>query len=614
MLHESVILRSRLRGRRISPCEKDRGEILRRGFAAPQNDKPSVFLVLAAAILLAALAGTSRAEIPDFTPEQMGGTLRCCFSAEPQNLNPITGKDLYERYVNDYVFERLLRYNIQTGDLEGVLAERWDISEDGLVVTFHLRPEACFSDGHPVTAEDVVFSYNLVKNEEIDARSMASYLSKCERCEAVDDHTVRFVWKEKYFKVADSSGNLFPILPKHLYQKNVEVDPEEAEAKGIKHFNDLVQGMVGTGPYVFDSWTTGRQITVVRNKKYWGKPRAFDRITFQIINEEQASVQAFLSGDIDYLAITPEWHDKLKDHPARGKAFRIYCYSSPANGYSFIGWNSARYETVVDAAGKTRRIEHPHPIFSDWRVRRAMTHLIDRRALLEHLYHNIGKVATGPFWSQSPQYPPDVQPWPYDRAEAMRLLAEAGWKDRNDDGWLENEAGRRFVFEWTMPSGHQQTMDLARIIQEEFRRAGIEVETKFVDWPVFVLTLDRRDFDAVILAWGGSGALEHDPYQIWHTDAIADQGQNFVSFRSAEGDRLIEEARSEMDAERRTRLFRAFHRLVHRLQPYTFFIERESLRLVRTRLRNVKVHKLGMDPEEWWIPPENRLDARSRTP
>jgi peptide/nickel transport system substrate-binding protein len=559
-------------------------------------------------------AGPAPTDVPNFTPKQMGGTFRQCFSAEPQNLNPITGKDLYERYVNEHVFQRLCQYDLATGDLEGVLAKRWDISDDGLTITFHLRPEACFSDGHPVTAEDVVFSYNMVMNPEIDARSMASYLSKCEKCEAVDDHTVRFVWKEKYFKVAESAGNIFSILPKHIYEKHVEIAPEEADAKGITHFNDLVQGFIGTGPYVFDSWETGRRITLVRNKKFWGKPRAYDRITFQIITEEQASVQAFLSGDIDYMSITQEWREKLLDHPDLGKEFDIYVYSSPAGGYSFIGWNHARYETVEKPDGTTKRIEHPHPIFSDWRVRRAMTHLIDRRALLKYMYHDIGSVRTGPFWSQSPQYPPDCEPWPHDRAEARRLLAEAGWKDRDGDGWLENEAGKRFEFEWTMPGGHQQTMDLARIIKEEFRRSGIDVQARFVDWPVFVLVLDTRDFDAVILAWGGSGALEADPYQIWHSDSIADQGHNFISFRNDTADRLIEEARSEMDDERRTRLFREFHRFLHDLQPYTFFIERKSLRLVRKRLRNVKVYKLGMDPEHWWIPPEKRLDDGGTAP
>jgi len=572
-----------------------------------------LILTAAGVAVMAALAGPVRAEVPDFTPDQMGGTLRRCISAEPQSLNPITGKDLYERYVNEYIFEYLLERNLDTGELEGVLAKDWEVSDDGTVIVFHLKPEARFSDGHPVTSEDVVFSFDTVRNPEIDARSMASYLSKCESCVAVDEHTVRFVWKERYFKSLESSGNLFPIIPKHIYASNVEVDPKEAEERGITHFNDLVQGFVGSGPYLFDRWTTGSEIHLVRNEAYWGKPRAFDRIIFRIINEEQASVQAFHGGELDDLAIAPEWWDKLKDDDRRGRTFEIYRYNSPANGYTFIAWNHAQYETLETVGGGTRRIERPHPIFSDWRVRRAITHLIDRRTLMKHVYYNVGQVATGPFWPQSPQADQGVQPWPYDRAEAMRLLAEAGWKDRDNDGWLENPEGQRFAFEWTMPSGNQQTLDLSRIVTEEFRRAGIDVQARFIDWPVFITRLDNRDFDAVMLAWGGGG-VESDPYQIWHSDAIADQGHNFISFRSDEADRLIEQARAELDAERRNRLFHEFHRLLHRLQPYTFFWARESLRMVSTRVRGAQVHYLGMDTEAWWIPAESRLDAQCAAP
>jgi peptide/nickel transport system substrate-binding protein len=573
-------------------------------------------LAMAAGVLAAAMTGAARAEVPDFTPEQMGGTLYRCITAEPQNLNPITGKDLYERYVNEYVFERLLQYNIDTGEYEGVLAERWDVSDDGLTVTFHLRPEACFSDGHPVTAEDVVFSFNMVMNPAIDARSMASYLSDCESCEAVDEHTVRFRWKKKYFMVVGSAGNIFAVLPKHIYEQHVAVAPEKADEAGVKHFNDLVQGLVGTGPYVFDYWKTGTEVGLVRNERYWGKPRAYDRILFRIITDEQASIQAFLSGDIDFLPITAEWWLKMEDRPDRGPdgKFELYRYGSPANGYSFIGWNHAKYRTVATPDGRTKRLEEPHPIFSDWRVRRAMTHLIDRRGLLEFLYHNIGDVATGPFWNESPQSDPTVTPWPYDRAEARRLLAEAGWRDRNNDGWLENARGQPFEFEWTIPGGHQQSMDLARIIKEEFRRAGIDVEPRFLSWPVFITKLDNRDFDAVILAWGGSGAIEGDPYQIWHSDAIADQGHNFITFRNARADTLITEARSEMDRTRRLELWHEFHRLLHDLQPYTFFIARQSMRMVSTRLRNVKVHKLGMDTQQWWIPADKRRQSGSAAP
>lgn len=211
------------------------------------------------------------AEIPDFTPDQMGGTLHRCFNAEPQNLNPLTGKDLYERFVNEYVFEYLLERDLDTMELKGVLAERWEMSDDGRVITFHLKPEARFSDGHPLTADDVIFSYEAVKNPKIDCRSIASYLEDCERCEKVDDHTVRFVWKKTYFKTLESSGNLFPILPKHIYERNVAADPEDKAGK-VKPFNDLAQGFIGSGPYKFERWKTGQEIVLVRNKDYWGKP------------------------------------------------------------------------------------------------------------------------------------------------------------------------------------------------------------------------------------------------------------------------------------------------------------------------------------------------------
>jgi len=563
--------------------------------------------VLAGAAAVAPARSAAAYEIPDFTPEQMGGTLHRCISAEPQTLNPITGKDLYERYVNEYIFEYLLIRDLDTGKLQGMLAKDWDISPDGLTLTFHLKPEACFSDGHPLTAEDVVFTYNTVMDPKIDARSLASYLLMCESCTALDPHTVRFVWKQKYFKILESSGNLFPILPKHLYEKNVQVSPGTFQKGGVKHFNDLVQGLVGSGPYKFERWNTTRDITLVRNEKYWGKPPAFNRIVFHIIQGEQASVQAFMSGDLDDLAITGEWLNKLKDDPRRGKQFELYRYDTPANGYSFFAWNHAKHVYEQTADGQYERVEKPHPLFHDWRVRRAMTHLIAREKLLKYLYFDVGQVATGTFWPKSPQADPDIKPWPYDPVEAHRLLAEAGWKDRDGDGWLENEKGEPFKFEWTLPAGHQGTLDMARIVKEEFRRAGIEVTLRFVDWPTFVRTLDQRDFDAITLAWGGGG-VESDPYQIWHSDAIANQGNNFISFRNAEADRLIEEARRELDPVRRNALFHEFDRLLHRLQPYTFFIARESVRMVSTRLRNVKVHDLGMETQEWWIPADLRRD------
>ncbi len=561
-----------------------------------------------AAGLIAVLAGAAAADtIPHFKPAQMGGTLRRILTAEPQNLNPITGKDLYERLVNEYIYERLIVRHPDTLEWEGRLAERWEVSPDGRIVTFYLRPEARFSDGRPVTADDVVFTYKTVTDSKIDCRSLASYFKDCRKCEKLDDRTVRYTWKEPYFKTLEVSGSFSPILPKHVYEKHVRADPESDDPK---HFNKLVQGFIGSGPHKFVKWTTGQEIVLERNTNYWGKPRAFDRIVFRIITDAAASVQAFLAGELDDLPVTPDWWDKLKDHDERGKAFRMYRYATPSNGYSYIAWNNVKYRSLTNPDGTEQRLAEPHPIFGDKRVRRAMTHLIDRTRLLKHLYYDVGQVATGTFWPKSPQHDPGIEPWPYDRAEAMRLLKEAGWEDRNGDGWLEDPSGNRFSFEWTFSTGDTR---LPRLLKEAFRRAGIEVRTRFIEWSVFVLKLDRREFDAIILAWGGGG-VESDPYQIWHSDAIADQGHNFITFRNGEADRLIMTARAELDPAKRNALYHRFHRLLHEQQPYTFFVARESLRLVSTRVENVNVRPLGIETQEWWIPKAKRLGQGGRAP
>jgi peptide/nickel transport system substrate-binding protein len=229
-----------------------------------------------------------------------------------------------------------------------------------------------------------------------------------------------------------------------------------------------------------------------------------------------------------------------------------------------------------------------------------MTHLVWRDQILKYMMRDVGSVATGPFWPPSPQYNKGIKPWPFDRDEARRLLKEAGWEDRNGDGWLENEKGERFEFEFCSASGDQNTRDMVRVIGEEFRRMGIDMHVRLYEWSIFTVKLDNRDLDCVMLAWGGGG-VEEDPYQIFHSSQIADRGSNFISFRNAEADRLIETARMTLDENKRNEMYHQLQRLFHQEQPYTFMFDRESLRLVSNRIKGARVHKMGMFPVEWWI-------------
>ncbi|MBE3096857.1 MAG: hypothetical protein IMZ55_19475 [Acidobacteria bacterium] len=519
---------------------------------------------------------------PGFTADQMGGTLRGNFNAEPQTLNPLTYKDLYARIIKEYVVESLLDRDPDTLQIIGVLADKWEVSPDGLVITFHLNPKAKFSDGAPVTADDVVFTYETIVNPKIDCQNLASYFEDCRGCEKIDDRTVRFTWKKPYFLSLEFSA--VDVLPKHVYQFK---DPKE--------FNDINDKMIGSGPFRLKEWKTGQHIILERNENYWANPASYDRVVYRFILEEQPSVQAILAGELDFLAVSPEWWMKLKDRADVQDRFHMFRYSTPQNGYSYIGWNNAR------------------PPFNDRRVRLAMTHLVWREQILKYMDYGVGSVATGPFWPPSPQCDTSIKPWPFDRESARRLLKEAGWEDRNGDGWLENAEGKRLEFEFCSASGAQGTRDMVRVIGEEFRRMGIDMHVRLYEWSIFTVKLDNRDFDVIMLAWGGGG-VEDDPYQIWHSSQIANRGSNFIGFASAEADRLIETARMTLDAPKRSALYHQFHRLLHEEQPYTFMFDRESLRLVSKRVKGTQVHKMGMFPMDWWIGREGAAPREGQGP
>lgn len=533
-----------------------------------------LFFALTAACAATEFSPARADMIPDFTAEQTGGTLRRHLSGEPQTLNPIVHKDASQSIVNNYVFEALITRDPDTLEWMPELSDRWETSEDGKTITFHIDPRATFSDGKPVTADDVVFTIDTIMNPDIDAANLRSYYEDMERCEKVDARTVRFIWKKTYFKSFEVSGAFAPIIPRHFYRFK---DPKE--------FNDINDRLVGTGPYTFEKWTTGQQIVLLRNENYWKQPHAFDRVTFRMIIEPQAYVQAFLAGGLDYIAVRPEWWVKLKKDPRAGKDFQMLRYQPPA-GYRYIGWNSAR------------------PPFNDRRVRRAMTHLVWREQLVKYLLYDIARVTTGPFWTGSKQYNRAIKPWAFDRTEALRLLKEAGWEDRDDDGWVENPGGERLEFEISMPSGLPVYRDMARILAEEFHRVGVDMNVRFYEWSVFITKLDNRDFDAVTLAW--TGTVEGDPNQIWHSNQIEGRGHNFIGFRNAEADRLIELARATLDEDQRNALYHEFHRVLHQEQPYTFLWTSDALAMVSGRLKNVKVHRLGLYPYEWWIPKDKR--------
>lgn len=508
----------------------------------------------------------------DKYPGDEGDWLIWRLAGEPSTLTYAhAGSDGYtSEIVFGTIFESLLQYDVDKYTHVPMLAESYEVSEDKLSVTYKIKEEACFSDGHPVTADDAVFSYNMVMDPLTDTASHASYLSIIKDVVKVDDKTVKFIFDEVQFKAIEYSG-LMEIYPEHIYKYD---DP--------KVFNEHVSNPVGSGPYVFEKWNIGSDIVLKRNANYWSKKPNIEKIIFKFINNNTAAAQALRSHEVDYMKpLSEQYHDLSQDEEFT-KEFNCLSYWAPDVGYFWIGWNQDKV------------------FFKDKRVRLALTHLINRELILDKLLRiPEAKIPTGPFYLFGPQNDPSVKPWPYDPEKAKQLLDEAGWKDTDGDG-VRDKDGIPFRIKYAIVAGFEPHTQMAKLVKDSLATVGIDVTPDPYEGSIFFKRVKDRNFDAVNMAWGGG--LAADPFQVWHSSQIGGGGSNYVGFNNPEADKLIEGARKEFDADKRNEMYKKFHRIIHEEQPYTFIYSRPQQRFLDKRFENVKIHTLGLDPLEWYVP------------
>lgn len=498
------------------------------------------------------------------------------FGTKIGRLTPLVSSDVYQTWVELLVMEGLAQLNPQTLEFEPKLAESWDVSEDGLVMTFKLRDGVRFSDGKALTAEDVKFTFDWIRNPEVQAERARSYLDKLESVEVVDPRTIRFTFNEPYFLNFETIA-LTSIMPKHFYEK---YSPTQ--------YNESIGLLMGSGQYMLPSptsWTPAEDVTLVRNPRYWGTPGTMDHIVFKQVQDEAAEQVMFRNGQLDRLAATPDMFDQMKQDPQIQEMAYPLSYDSAFSGYTYLGWNQER---LVNG--------QPQPtLFADPKVRRALTMMIDRQRLADELYRGYASVASGPFAPTSEQSNPEIEPWPFDIDAAQELLAEVGWADRNGDGVLENEQGEPLRFTLLYSQGAAFTEQIVLAIQDSLTEGGVLVELEGVDWPVLIQRLEASNFDVVTLGW--SSSPESDPYQIFHSDNAKVGGDNRIGYRSSRLDAAIEAARVEMDKEKRMKLWHDVHGILHEDQPYTFLLNRQALRFFNNRLKNVESSPLGLNYE-----------------
>lgn len=481
------------------------------------------------------------------------------------------------------------------------------------IYTYFLRDDVKWSDGAPVTADDLIFGYAAINNPNVDGESIRTYYQDIVDCQALDSHTIRMKYRQQYFMAFEFTAGLSAYSPPwHVFAKFFEEDGKTLTMERLSEEEENVQNKVsvhgmafakffntdnryntkplGTGPYVVHNWDRSVSVELKRNPDYWNdKKRGYlDRLVFKFIPDSTTAFQALKAGEIDFfwgmgaeqffedLAGDPEWFTS--------KYVKASWYSP---GYSYYGWNQLR------------------PLFKDRRVRIALSMLFDKATFLREKLHNAGVIVSGSQYYFGPAYDHDVKPLAYDVQIAKELLADAGWADTDNDGILD-KGGKKFEFELLLPPGNQSADDRAAIVQKSYKDVGIVMNIKHYEWASFIDKVKAKEYDAVNLGWATS--LEGDPFQIWHGSGAGknQRGSNHVAFKDAQADDIIETLRLTLNEEKRYKLHHAFHHILDREQPYMFLYTSKDFGAYHNRFRGVKWYRLrpGFDLSEWYVPKE----------
>ncbi len=475
--------------------------------------------------VLALLLAVSFAPVPglaqgdDFVCPTSGGTMVTTYGTDPRTLSGLYANDGNSLFVVTFMAEPLILGGENWGDrIEPALAESWEISEDGLVYTFHLRQGVKWHDGTEFTAEDVLFTFEAVLLEEnaIDWRPNLMQGDQPMQFEAVDDYTVRVTLNEPDATVLTALS--IPIVPAHAFDSVNMLDAP---------YNT---NPIATGPFKFVEWNTGESIILEANQDYWRGAPCLDRIVIRFIEGPDNTANALLAGELDFARVDGADVTPFQDNPD------FEMVTAPRDLMRYVGFNVQS------------------PIYSDPAVRRALAVGLDRQAIIDIAAGGYGVLADSVFNSAVFMYEPGRnEPYPYDPELAQEMLAEAGWTDSDGDGILDKDGqpmAMRLVY-----AGYWSLMQaIAPVVYDNWRALGVDVQLTPLDEAasyeeIYDNTSPQKPYDAMLGGWGLFGP-EPDHYRNYLASETG-----FFAYNNAEVQALFEQGRRETDPERRYEIY-----------------------------------------------------------
>jgi len=577
------------------------------GIAPTWSHRLTVLLALIVAITLTGCNPehfkTKAAQVPELVFTAPSG---------PQTFNYTQNQSAYT--VFGYIYEGLITENGLTGAVEPDLAESWKVSPNKLQIIFTLKEGLKWSDGAPLTVDDVIFSYQDVYfNEKIptDIRDVLRIGTShaLPTVKKLDRRRAEFTIPEPFAPFLRTVGGL-PILPAHVLQKTVETKGPDGNPQFISTWDTGtdVKEIIVNGPYLMESYTPNQRVIFRRNPYYWrkdtqGNPQPYiERIVLQIIESTDNQLISFRSGQLDDLDVKSEAFGLLKQEEKRGH-FTIYD-GGPESTTTFVTFN-------LNKARDSNDRPLVEPIKSRWfnnlAFRRAVAHAINRESMITNIFRGLATPQNSPIYLNNPYYlSPEkgLKVYDYNPEKAKQLLSGAGFK-YNSQGQLLDTEGNRVEFTMLVKAEEKSRVDMAVQIKQDLAKIGIQANLQAVAFNVVLERLIHRHWDCYIGKFGSGGIEPNSGSNIWLSIGGSHQFNQGpqpgeppikgweVSDWEKEIDRLFIEGARELDEAKRKKIYDRFQQVAQEQLPFIHLVNPLTFEAVRDHVQGVKFSALA---------------------
>ncbi len=573
------------------------------GIAPTWSHRLTVLLVLIVAIALTGCNPehfkTNAAQVPGFIVTTL---------EDPKTFNYAISQE--QSPVFGYIYEGLVGENGVTGAIEPALAESWEISQDNKRIFFTLREGLKWSDGQPLTVDDVVFTYNNIYfNEAIPSGTRDVFqIGKNQvlpKVRKLDERRVEFTLPEPFAPFLRQAGS--PILPAHMLREAVETKDSQGRPKFLSTWGTDTPPtqIIGNGPYRLESYATNQRIVLRRNPFYWrkdaqGKPQPYiERVIVQIVTSTDTSLLQFRSGSLDDLGVQPDYFSLLKSEEKRGN-FTIY-NGGPAGGdWNFISFN-------LNKGHRPDGTSLVDPIKSRWfntlAFRKAIAYALDRQTMLDNTFRGLGVLQNSSIIPPSPYAltPAEgLKVYNYDLEQAKKLLLGAGFK-YNDKGQLLDADDNPVRFTLITNAGNKIREAIGVQIKQDLSKIGIQVDFSPIAFNILVDKLSvSLDWECYLLGFIGSAIEPNDGANVWNPDGDLHTfnqkprsgeppiiGREVADWEKEINSLYIQGAK-ELDDAKRKAIYARVQNLEQEYLPYVNLVIPLALEAVRDRFTGIK--------------------------